>query len=73
MEVKTLLQTTYLLCTHSDTKIKFLFNLDFNQALDKANDSNMMQTPIHFLMNDTGNGNKKHNNLKLRKERVAQM
>lgn len=46
MEVKILLQTTYLLYTHGDTKIEFLFNLDFNQALDKANDSNMMQTPV---------------------------
>lgn len=45
MEMKTLLQTTYLLYTQSDTKIKFLFILDFNQALDKAYDSNMMQTP----------------------------
>lgn len=46
MEMKTLLQTTYLLYTQSDTKIEFLFILDFNQALDKANDSNMMQSPV---------------------------
>lgn len=47
MEVKTLLQTC-LVYTESYTKIEFLFFLDFYQALDKANDSNMMQALFSY-------------------------
>lgn len=49
MEVETLLQT-HLLYAHSDTKMEFLSILDCNQALDKANNSNMMQTPVFLRM-----------------------
>lgn len=47
-EVKTLLQTTCLLYTHSVIKIEFIFILNFNHALGKANNCNMMQK-LSFL------------------------
>lgn len=39
MEVKTSLQTTCLLYTHTDIKIEFLFILNFNHAFGRVNNS----------------------------------